>query len=306
MHFGGLDLNLLMVLDALFVEKNVTRVGERIHLSQSATSGALSRLREYFKDDLLVPVGRRMVLTPLAEELARPVHVLLQQAEVVIRRTPVFSPESSERRFRIVMSDYVAIVIMTRALPEIQRQAPGITLQILPLRTGALEQGDPDLVILPAQILAKDHPSEVLFHDEFVCIAWAKNKLIKKKTLSVRDYLSLRHVVVRFGEQQEVPSLEEEFLGSLGQKRRIEVVTTGFTLLPQLILGTTRIATIQRRLAEFYARQMPLKIVSLPKPLPRLEEAMQWHAFRNADPGLLWLRRTLKGFAKRASIVSAR
>jgi len=211
----------------------------------------------------------------------------------------VFSAESSEHRFRIVMSDYVAIVIMTRALPQIQRQAPGITLQILPLRTGALEQGDPDLVILPAQILAKDHPSEVLFHDEFVCIACAKNKLIKK-TMSLRDYLSLSHVVVRFGEQQEVPSLEEEFLGSLGQRRRIEVVTTGFTLLPQLILGTTRIATVQRRLAEFYARQMPLKIVSLPKPLPRLEEVMQWHAFRNTDPGLLWLRQTLKGFAERA------
>jgi LysR family nod box-dependent transcriptional activator len=132
-----------------------------------------------------------------------------------------------------------------------------------------------------------------------VCIACAKNSLIKK-TLTLRDYLSLSHVVVRFGEQQDSPSLEEEFLGNLGQKRRIEVVTTGFTLLPQLILGTTRIATIQRRLAEFYARQVPLRIVKLPKPLPRLEEAMQWHAFRNADPGLLWLRRTLKAFAQRA------
>src|SRR4030095_9848943 len=264
MHFGGLDLNLLMVLDALFVEKNVTRAGERIHLSQSATSGALSRLREYFKDDLLVPVGRRVVLPPLAEDLPRPVHELLHQAEVVIRRTPVFLPESSERRFRIVMSDYVAIVLMTQALPQIQRQAPGVTLQILPLRTDALEQGDPDLVILPAQILAKDYPSEVLFHDEFVCIACAKNKLVKK-TLSVRDYLSLSHVVVRFGEQQEVPSLEEEFLGNLGQKRRIEVVTTGFTLLPQLIFGTQRIATIQRRLAELYASQMPITMVQVPQ-----------------------------------------
>jgi len=196
------------------------------------------------------------------------------------------------------MSDYIAIVLMTRALPQIQRRAPGITLQIMPLRTDALEQGDTDLAILPKQILAKDHPFEVLFDDEFVCIAWAKNKLIGK-SLSLRDYLSLSHVAVRFGEQQEVPSLEEEFLGSLGQKRRIGVVTTGFTLLPHLILGTTRIATIQRRLAEFYARQMPLKIVRLPKRLPRLEEVMQWHAFRNADPGLLWLRRTLKEFAKR-------
>jgi len=297
MHFGGLDLNLLMVLDALFVEKNVTRAGERIHLSQSATSGALSRLREYFKDDLLVHVGRRMVLTPLAEELAQPVRELLQHAEAVIRRTPVFSPESSERKFRIFMSDYIALVLMTRALPQIQRHAPGITLQIMPLRTDALEQGDADLAILPMQILAKDHPFEVLFQDEFVCIACSTNKRIGK-SLSLRDYLSLGHVVVRFGEQQEVPSLEEGFLGSLGQKRRIEVVTTGFTLLPHLILGTTRIATIQRRLAEFYARQMPLKIVRLPKPLPRLEEVMQWHAFRNADPGLLWLRRTLKEFAK--------
>jgi LysR family nod box-dependent transcriptional activator len=299
MHLGGLDLNLLMVLDALFVEKNVTRAGERIHLSQSATSGALSRLREYFKDDLLVHVGRRMVLTPLAEELAQPVRELLQHAEAVIRRTPVFSPESSERKFRIVMSDYIAIVLMTRALPQIQRSAPGITLQILPLRTDALEQGDADLSIVPRQILAKDHPFEVLFQDEFVCIACAQNKLIGK-SLSLREYLSLSHVAVRFGEQQEVPSLEEEFLGRLGQKRRIEVVTTGFTLLPHLILGTTRIATIQRRLAEFYARQMPLKIVRLPKPLPRIEEAMQWHAFRNADPGLLWLRRTLKAFANQA------
>ena len=299
MHLGGLDLNLLMVLDALFVEKNVTRAGERIHLSQSATSGALSRLREYFKDDLLVPVGRRMVLTPLAEELALPVRELLQHAEAVIRRTPVFSPETSERKFRIFMSDYIALVLMTRALPQIQRSAPGITLQIMPLRTDALEQGDADLAILPVQILAKDHPFEVLFQDEFVCIACAKNKLIGK-SLSLSDYLNLGHVVVRFGEQQEVPSLEEEFLGSLGQKRRIEVVATGFTLLPHLILGTTRIATIQRRLAEFYARQLPLKIVRLPKPLPRLEEVMQWHAFRNADPGLMWLRRTLKEFAKQA------
>jgi len=297
MQLDGLDLNLLVVLDALLSERNVTRAGERIHLSQSATSGALSRLREYFKDDLLAPVGRKMVRTPLAEELAQPLRELLQQAENVVRRKPTFSPESSERRFRIVMSDYIAIVLMTRALPEIQRQAPGIKLHILPLQTGALEHGDADLAILPKQILAKGHPSELLFDDEFVCIACATNKLIGR-TLSARDYARLSHVVVRLGEQQEVPSLEEAFLGKLGEKRRIEVVTTGFTLLPQLILGTTRIATIQRRLAEFYAQQMPLKIVRLPKQLPRLEEAMQWHTFQNADPGLLWLRQTLKCFAQ--------
>ena len=143
----------------------------------------------------------------------------------------------------------------------------------------------------------RSHPSELLFEDEFVCIACATNKLIGR-SLSARDYTRLGHVVVRLGEQQEVPSLEESFMGKLIQDRRIEVVTTGFTLLPQLILGTTRIATIQRRLAEFYARQIPLKIVRLPRQVPRLEETMQWHTFRNADPGLLWLRQMLKGFAQ--------
>src|SRR6185436_8079299 len=130
MHLDGLDLNLLVVLDSLFCERNVTRAGERIHLSQSATSGALSRLREFFKDDLLVPVGRKMVLTPLAEELALPVRQLLLQAEAIIHRSPHFSAETSQRTFRLVMSDYVATVLMSRALPEIQRQAPGIAIEV--------------------------------------------------------------------------------------------------------------------------------------------------------------------------------
>ncbi len=88
MHFRGLDLNLLVALDALITERSISRTGEKIHLSQPATSGALARLREYFKDDLLVPVGRKMVLTPLAEELAEPVRQLLLQTDAIIHRNP--------------------------------------------------------------------------------------------------------------------------------------------------------------------------------------------------------------------------
>ena len=127
MHFHGLDLNLLVVLDALITERSISRTGEKIHLSQPATSGALARLREYFKDDLLVPVGRKMLLTPLAEELTQPVRQLLLQTEGIIRRTPAFSPATSERVFRLVMSDYVATTLMSQALPEIQRQAPRVS-----------------------------------------------------------------------------------------------------------------------------------------------------------------------------------
>ena len=245
MHFRGLDLNLLVALDALITERSISRTGEKIHLSQPATSGALARLREYFKDDLLVPVGRKMVLTPLAEELAEPVRQLLLQTDAIIHRNPAFTPMTSDRAFRLVMSDYVATTLMSRALPEIQRQAPRIKVQVLVpgTRTDWIERGEADLMIMPQQYLSPNHPSEPLFEDDFVCIAWAGNTGLREHSISLRDYLRLGHVVVRFGEQQEVPAFEEKFMEHFSQARRIEVVTTGFTLVPPLIIGTTRIAT---------------------------------------------------------------
>ncbi len=296
MHYRGLDLNLLVALDALITERNISRTGEKIHLSQPATSGALARLREYFKDDLLVPAGRRMVLTPLAEELAQPVRQLLVQAEGIIHRRPGFSPKISERTFRLVMSDYVATVLMSRALPEIQRQAPGIKVEVLvpSNHTDRLERGEVDLTIMPRQYLSKGHPTEPLFEDEFVCVAWAGNLELRGRAISMRNYLRLGHVVVRFGEQQQVPAFEEKFMEHFSETRRIEVVTTGFTLVPQLVVGTARIATVHRRLAEFYAKQLPLRILKPPVEIPPVVESMQWHAIREGDPGLVWLRRLLR------------
>ena len=296
MHLDGLDLNLLVVLDALFSEKSVTRAGERIHLSQSATSGALSRLREYFKDDLLVPVGRKMVLTPLAEELAQPLRELLQQAEVVIRRTPAFSPESSERRFRIVMSDYIAIVIMARALPEIQRQAPGITLQILPLRTGALEHGD----------VGPGNPAET--------------DSCQRPSLGTAVRRRVRVHCVREEQTDQAIVIRARLLAPESRGCPLRG-TTGCAVAGRNVHGAARPGTPDRSrggrihaaaatdpgndthrddpaaAGRILCRQMPLKIVKLPKQLPKLQEVMQWHAFRNSDPGLVWLRKTLKSFA---------
>src|SRR5688572_6354716 len=99
MDYKGLDLNLLVVLDALFAEKNITRTGERLHLSQSATSGALARLRDFFKDELLVHIGHKMALTPLAEDLVQPVRQALLQTERIIGTLPPFDPATSSRHF---------------------------------------------------------------------------------------------------------------------------------------------------------------------------------------------------------------
>ncbi len=303
MHFRGLDLNLLVALDALITERSISRTGEKIHLSQPATSGALARLREYFKDDLLVPVGRKMVLTPLAEELAEPVRQLLLQIDAIIHRNPAFSPATSDRAFRLVMSDYVAATLMSHALPEIERQAPRIKVQVLVpgTRTDWVERGEADLMVMPRQYLSANHPSEPLFEDDFVCIAWTGNTAIRGRSISLRDYLRLGHVVVRFGEQQEVPAFEEKFMEHFSEARRIEVVTTGFTLVPPLVIGTARIATLHRRLAEFSAQHLPLKILKPPVDMPSMVESVQWHTVRDTDPGLRWMRGLLKACCAKAA-----
>jgi len=109
------------------------------------------------------------------------------------------------------------------------------------------------------------------------------------------------HIVVRFGRQQQVPTFDEWFVGRYGHQRRIEVVTTAFNLVPQLLIGTNRIATLHLRLCRFYERYLPLKLLAPPIEIPRLEECMQWHRSRDRDPGTIWLRTILKSVAQDAA-----
>lgn len=304
MNFGGLDLNLLVALDALFAEKSVSRAGERLHLSQSATSGALGRLREAFHDPLLVQAGRKMTLTPLAEGLVEPVRDFLLQAGTILNNSPDFDPATSRRKFRLMMSDYVETVVMTETLPRLQHLAPGIGLELLSNVEGTsepLERSEIDMAILPTRYLLPGHPSEPLFDDDFTCLVWSGNARIKRD-LSLETYLSLGHVAVRYGRLQQLPTFDEWFVERFGHRRRIEVVTTAFNLVPQLLIGTSRVAILHRRLATFYQRYLPLKLVKPPLEIPRLEESMQWHRSRDRDPGTVWLRSELKAAIAASSL----
>jgi LysR family transcriptional regulator, nod-box dependent transcriptional activator len=292
MNLNGLDLNLLVTLDAIFAEKSVSRAGERLNLSQSATSGALARLRETFNDPLLVQVGRKMALTPLAEELVDPVREFLLQAEAILHMRPAFNAATSTRKFRLMMSDYVETVLMTEAVPRIQAVAPGITFEFISNGGGGLEvleRGEVDLAIAPRRHLSPNHPLEPLFDDEFTCLVWSGNTLVGDH-ISSEQYFELGHVVVRLGNWQQPPTLEEWYSENVDRKRRIEVVATAFNLVPQLLVGTTRVGTLHRRLSEFYARYLPLKLLPPPIEISRFQEWAQWHSSREGDPGIVWLR----------------
>ena len=151
MDLHGFDLNLLVALDALLAEKSVTNAGRRVHLSQSAMSGVLARLRHALNDKLLVASRGGMTLTPLAESLIEPVRSILEEIHRTIIVNVPFDPATSRRVFTIAASDYAVTVLLTDALRRVGRDAPGVTVVIIPLRERTPESEDLglDLVIVP-------------------------------------------------------------------------------------------------------------------------------------------------------------
>lgn len=298
MRFKKLDLNLVVVLDALLDERSVTRAGVRLNASQTTISDALGRLRQYFNDDLLTQVGRKMVPTPLGESLIGPARTLLLQAEAMVNTKPSFDPAAAVRTFTLMVSDYVYTVLVARVAAELSRIAPGITLEIIPHSTlpwESLDRGEADFLIMPQNYLTADHPSALLFEDGFRCIAWNDNALVDD-AMTLDLFMQLGHVVTRFGHNR-TPAIDEWFLRRFGDMRRIEMVTTGFYGLPQAVIGTNRIATIQRTLGDYYAGLLPIRVIEPDFELPTVSEAMQWNRFADSDPGIAWMRQVLTDHA---------
>lgn len=295
MRFKRLDLNLVVVLDALLAERSVTRAGQRLNASQTTVSDALGRLRQYFGDELLIQVGRKMVPTPLGESLIAPARSLLLQAEAMVNTRPSFDPAAATRTFTLMMSDYVSTVLISKVAPALSKTAPNITLDILPhsaLPWESLARGETDFLIMPQTYLSADHPSEPLFEDQFCCIVWEDNELVGD-TIDLAQFMRMGHVLTRFGDKR-TPSVDEWFFKRFGNERRIEMVTMGFYAVPQAIVGTKRIATIQRTLADYYAQMMPIRVLEHSFELPTVAEGLQWNVFADSDPGMAWMRAVLR------------
>jgi DNA-binding transcriptional LysR family regulator len=300
MRFGHLDLNLLVALDALLTEKSITLAGQQLHLSQSAVSAALGRLRDYFGDELLVQAGRRMVPTAIGLELAGPVRKILFDIQSTVATRPAFDPVSSDRRFALMMSDYVALVLMVDVVARVAEMAPGISFELIHNNVLApsehLDHADIDLLIMPAETVSGGHTNERLFVDDYVCVAWEGNVALGDE-LTLEKYLSAGHVILQWS-RGRTPNIDEFVLSKMGLKRRIEVIAMNFGMLPNFVVGTQRLATVQRRLAEYYVKTMPLKILNAPVDLPVLDESVHWNAAFDQDPARKWLREILRDVAK--------
>ena len=297
MRFNKLDLNLLVALDHLLHLRNVSAAAERMHITQSAMSNALTRLRDYFGDELLVKFGRSMELTPRAEALKEAVRDVLVRVEWTVATPSDFDPAQSERQFHVLVSDYTLATLIPRLLARCSKIAPSVRFNFLhqveaPERL--LERGDVDLLIIPTDFRSRRHPYEIVLEEDFCGVVWKDGKLARGK-LTREVFLKASHVATQ--PPAGAQPLESVLFRQHNVVRKTDVVTYSFMSLPLLVIGTDRIATVHRRLAEQAARALPVKIVELPYRLPKMQQAVQWHKYRSQDAGLIWLRSTIRATA---------
>ncbi|MGV7219504.1 LysR family transcriptional regulator [Bradyrhizobium sp. UFLA05-112] len=294
MRFRGLDLNLLVALDALMTERNLTAAARSINLSQPAMSAAVGRLRTYFKDELFTMKGRELIPTPRAEALAAPTREALLHIQFSITSRDTFKPSESDRRFRICLSDFATIVWFRNVVKRVARDAPGVRFELMPHADPfdhPLQRAEIDFLIVPELYMSDAHPKATLFDETLVCVGCRSNKQLSG-ALTFDKYMSMGHVAVKFG-RSRVPAVDEWFMQEHGLKRRVEVVVQSFSLVPPMLLGTNRIATMPLTLVKYFAKMMPLRITKLPLPLPGFTEAVQWPSLHNTDPASIWMREVL-------------
>ena len=179
MRYQKLDLNLLAALDLLLTHRSVSVAATEMRMTQSAMSNALSRLRDYFGDDLLVKVGRRLEPTPRAEALREPVREVLTRVDWTIAAQPTFNPAQSDRVFNLLVSDYTLATLIPEILKLCRDAHSRVRFNFRQQVVGPerlLDRGDLDLLIIPETFASKNHPFEPLLEESFCAIAWSDGR----------------------------------------------------------------------------------------------------------------------------------
>ncbi|MGY2288084.1 LysR family transcriptional regulator [Pseudomonas gingeri] len=288
-----IDLNLLVILDALLAEQHVTRAAERLHLSQPAVSHALGRLRDLLGDPLLVRVGGGLVPTARALELALPLRDALGRVQDLLAPQG-FDPASARRTFRLAMSDYGAALLLPGLVRVLRREAPGIDLQITQAsREGMLElllNGDIDAATGVFPDFSPELRSAHLFSEHYACLV-DRDSLSAGGGLDLSDYLARPHVLL---EMRGSGTAEiERALSAMHQRRRVALSLPHWSVAPQLIAGTDLILTVASRNLR-HIDQERLVVVPPPFEIAPFDFIFVWHQRRDGDQALGWLRERLR------------
>jgi LysR family nod box-dependent transcriptional activator len=301
MNLGGLDLNLLVALDALLSERSVTRAAQRVGLSQPGMSNALGRLRRLLDDPLLVRHGATLEPTARAEALMGPVHEALEVIRAALAAPADFDPATDRRSFRLSCSDYSVLMLIGPLVRALAADAPGVMVEVLPRLADAgraLANGEVDLVIEPPEIMGEaDLESLRLWDDRWECCVWEGNTRVGKR-MTMERYTALGHLIYSMGSAGHPVALPDLHLARLGIPRRIEVSVESFLLAPFLLQGTNLVTLIPKRADAFLRRTGDIRVLESPIELPALVEMLWWHSRATADPAHGWLRTRISEVAR--------
>jgi DNA-binding transcriptional LysR family regulator len=294
LHLGSVDLNLLVVLDALLAERNVTRAAARVGISQSAASHALARLRALTGDELLVRGREGMVPTLRGDALAAPVRKALEEIARALAPPGAFDPATARGKVLIGTSDYAELVLLPRVFARLAREAPRLDLRVLTLSDDlapTLATGVVDLAIAPLPP-ADERPgiyAKRLFDESFVCVVRKGHPLATKK-LTLARFAAAAHALI--SPRGKEGGFVDDALARLGTQRRVAIATPHFLVAPHLVASSDLILTLAERVAQVLAVPLGLAVLTPPPELElaRFTMSAVWHERTNGDPTLRWVR----------------
>ncbi len=291
MDIRSVDLNLLVIFDAMARLRSVIRTAEAVGLSQPATSAALARLRTVFGDALFVRAGSAMKPTPRALELAPAVHRVVEAITTEILQPAAFDPALAERTFTIVTPDIGEIAFIPGVLARLRQEAPSVRLQAVSMprqaAAQALESGAAELAVGFFPDLQKaGFFQQALFRTSYSCIASAGNRQVPER-MTLKQFLAAPHVVVRpEGREHAFDSMLEE----KGHRRRVMLELSHFMSLLAILPGSDLVATVPDDIATAVGRHIKLRHIALPIKPPVIEVQQFWHRRMQHDAANQWLR----------------
>src|SRR5450631_2695731 len=290
---GAIDLNLLVVFDAVMQERNVTRAVRRLGLSQPAMSHALTRLRYMLKDDLFIRSPKGMLPTPRAEQLAVPVRTALDGLQQSLEPTQ-FDPSKAARRFRIAVDNYSAVVLVGILAARIGKIAPKVLLECQPSGTlkilDLLDRGELDLAIGPHSEPGERFSYQMLLQDEFVVVLRKNHSATSIPELAIEQFADLPYLEISSARQST--DFIDEALAQRKLARRI-ALRAPFLSAVRILVSSDMVSVLPQRVAEELVRYRPLTIRVLPFSSPIIKTAMIWPRWLDNQPAHGWLRDTV-------------
>jgi DNA-binding transcriptional LysR family regulator len=294
-HLRRLDLNLLLVFDAIMNERSATRAGGRLHLTQGAVSHALQRLRRALEDELFVRTKEGMLPTARALELAGPVQEALSRLNAAL--SPLeFNPAVSAHTFRIASTDYFATLMLPKLIRRVEAEAPHVDLRVLPHVMSNVGELLENHEIEFAVGFFKNSLRDMLPHhcdwtelteDHFMCVM-RKDHPLARSRLTTETYLAASHLL--FSLTGQPSSSVDRLLGEAGLKRRIGVAISNYLAAPLLLESSNMIMTVPSRMAHLYSEKFDLHLAKMPISLPAVPTQLIWNSRLNRHAAHVWLR----------------